>query len=132
LFGPADVTVRLPADESEPRDVHPNVAAPWVGRIVVKQPAARILETEFVDLGWADCPEILRRNSGVPESLLRRPRVRVLSEILRRSLRIHLDARRCARAGAATQGELVRIIEMVIQAQRINTRSFEYGEVALR
>src|SRR5437899_978584 len=40
-------------------------------------------------------------NAGIAESLLRSARERVLAEILRRALRVHLNTRNCARAGTA-------------------------------
>src|ERR1700687_1326047 len=75
---------------------------------------------------------MLRRDAGIAKGLLRRPGESVLAEVLRWTLRVHLDTCDSARAGAAAQHELMRVVEVVVKAQRIDTCTFKDRKIAAR
>src|SRR2546427_5062433 len=102
LFGTANKAERFPAEKSEARNVDSNVSSFWIGRKVIKQSTSRVLKPCFVELCRGDGPNMLRGYAGIPEGLLRSTGICILTEIFRGALRIHLDARHRAGAGAPT------------------------------
>src|SRR3954453_22983923 len=98
-------------------DIYTHVTSARCIREAVQQAASRVLEPQLIDLVVSKRPVVLSRDAPVVIILTRRAGECVLSEVLR-TLRIHLDAIRLARAHSCAQQQCLARRQLVIDARR--------------
>src|SRR5579863_1633106 len=129
LFRPLYVGVGFATYISEARDVYSYIASARCGGVVkVGKAAPGILKAKLIDAIVADGPRILKHAGDITIGLLRSSRICILPEHL--VFAVDLDSGYGAGTHICAQRDAIVVTDVVIQAQRIETRAFKNREVS--
>src|ERR1700751_230351 len=130
LFRPLNVGIRLATDIRISSDVYSRSRACRDLRIVaIGESATSVLEAKLVDLVVAYGPGILKHAGDIAIGLFRSAGVRVLPERL--IFAAHFDTGNGTGAHVAAERQAMIRAEVVVEAQRIQTRTFKDREIPL-
>ena len=129
LFDPLNIRIGLASEESEAGNVHSGVGSSRNGRVVeVRKTAAGVLKPKLIYPIVSDSPSVLRGSGHVAIGLLRSTRISILPKGL--VLAADLNAGHRTRAYIGAEHESVVIAQVVVDAQRVETRALKHWEVS--
>src|SRR5207237_8068854 len=128
LHDPANERKGFSSEKGKAWNVDSYIVASRCAGEAVKQAAAGILKTKFIDLIGAECPLVLASETPIMIVLRRSARARVLTDILW-TLRLHLYPCQVAGTHPPRQHDRVVVGEVVVQAQRATPGRLGRGRV---